>query len=221
MENIQIFDIIVISLVTLLGLKGLVRGFTKEFFALVGTVGGVFVASRVAKDTGDIVNSFLPMQNEQTIVLAGFVVALSIFWVLSYLFGSVLAKIFSMSGLGIFDRLFGFVFGASKIFLLFAIISYAVSQVKMINDNLQPKLKDSIVFPILKDAGGYIIKLDASGLQKKVTDKIDTVVDMTKDKIEEVAKEEVKKQVETLKDTDIQKKAQELKKQLEETTSEK
>ena len=209
MENINLFDIIVVALITILGLKGLFRGFTKEFFALVGIVGGVFVASRLSKDSGEIVNSIIPMQNDNTILLAGFIVSLVIFWIIAYIIGSALAKVFKMSGLGIFDRLLGFVFGAGKIFLLFAIISYAVSQVKMINDNLAPKLETSIVFPILKETGNYIIQLDTSGFQEEVTKKLDVVVDATKESIEEISKEE------------LEKKALELKKQLEEQASEK
>ena len=209
MENINLFDIIVVALITILGLKGLFRGFTKEFFALVGIVGGVFVASRLSKDSGEIVNSIIPMQNDNTILLAGFIVSLVIFWIIAYIIGSGLEKVFKMSGLGALDRILGFVFGAGKIFLLFAIISYAVSQVKMINDNLAPKLETSIVFPILKETGNYIIQLDTSGFQEEVTKKLDVVVDATKESIEEISKEE------------LEKKALELKKQLEEQASEK
>lgn len=209
MENINIFDLIVVALITILGLKGLFRGFTKEFFALVGIVGGVFIASRLAKDSGDIVNSIIPMQNENTILLAGFIASLVIFWIIAYIVGSALAKVFKMSGLGIFDRILGFAFGAGKIFLLFSIISYAVSQVKMINDNLAPKLETSIVFPILQETGSYIIKLDTSGFQETVTEQLDNVVDATKESIEEISKEE------------LSKKASELTQQLEVQNSEK
>jgi len=209
LENINIFDLIVVILVTILGLKGLFRGFTKEFFALVGIVGGVFISSRLSNDTGAIINSIIPMQNENTILLAGFVVTLVIFWILAYLLGSVLEKVFQMSGLGIFDRILGFVFGAGKIFLLFSIISYAVSQVKMINDNLEPKLETSIIFPILKETGSYIIRLDTSGFQEKVVNQLDVVVEATKETIEKISKEE------------LEKRALELKKQLEGQNSEK
>jgi len=209
LENINIFDLIVVILVTILGLKGLFRGFTKEFFALVGIVGGVFISSRLSNDTGAIINSIIPMQNENTILLAGFVVTLVIFWILAYLLGSVLEKVFQMSGLGIFDRILGFVFGAGKIFLLFSIISYAVSQVKMINDNLEPKLETSIIFPILKETGSYIIRLDTSGFQEKVVNQFDGVVEATKETIEKISKEE------------LEKRALELKKQLEGQNSEK
>ena len=203
MENINVFDLIVVALITILGLKGLFRGFSKEFFALVGIVGGVFVASRLSKDAGEIVNSFIPMENENTILLAGFVSALIIFWIIAYIIGSGLEKIFKMSGLGALDRILGFVFGAGKIFLLFSIISYAVSQVKMINDNLAPKLETSIVFPLLKETGSYIIQLDTSGFQEEVTKKLDVVVDSTKDNIEELSTKviedkalEIKEQIE-------------------------
>jgi membrane protein required for colicin V production len=195
LENVNIFDLVVVVLVTLLGLKGLFRGFTKEFFALVGIVGGIFVASRVAVDAGNFINEIIPMQNSNTIMLVGFVFSLVVFWIIAYVVGSIISKVFSMSGLGFFDRILGFVFGAGKIFLLFSIISYAVSQVKMINDNLLPKLKDSITFPLLVQTGGYIIKLDTGAFQKKVSKELDSVVKSTKESIEEISKKEIESQV--------------------------
>lgn len=195
MENINLFDIIVIGLIAILGLKGLFRGLIKELFGIIGIVGGVFIASRLAKNVGDLVNSIIPMENENTILLAGFVASIAVFWIAAYFIGAIIAKIFSISGLGIFDKIFGFAFGAGKIFLLFAIISYAISQVKMINDNLQPKLQDSIMFPILKDSGSYIIKLDTSNIQEKVTKKLDSVVDGAKETMGNIAVEELEKQL--------------------------
>ena len=209
MENISIFDIVILTLVVVLGLKGLIRGLTKELFGLIGIVGGVFVASRLAKSVGDIANSIIPMENENTILLIGFVVTIIVFWILAYVCGVILEKIFSASGLGIFDRIFGFMFGASKVFLLFSIIAYAVSQVKAISDNIEPKLKDSIVFPMLIQTGSYIIKLDTTHFQAQVTKQLDVVVEEAKDTIEEISKEE------------LAKKAEELKQQLMDTTSEK
>lgn len=207
MENIEIFDIVVVTLITLLGLKGLFRGFTKEFFALAGIIGGVFIASRIATDTGNLINGIIPMSNENTIMLAGFVASFALIWIAAYILGNIVAKVFDASGLGVIDRLLGFTFGAGKIFLIFSIIAYAVTQVKTINDNLQPKLKNSIVFPILKDTGGYLIKLDTSGFQQEVSNGLDKAVESTKRTLQEVTQEEIKE------------KASELKKQLEETTS--
>jgi membrane protein required for colicin V production len=207
LENINLFDVIVVSLVVILGLKGLFRGFTKELFGLLGIIGGVFIASRLAKSVGEIANSIVPVDNESTILLIGFIVTLVVFWIIAYILGTILEKVFSLSGLGIFDKMLGFVFGAGKIFLLFSIISYAVTNVKMVNDNLQPKLENSIVFPLLAETGSYIIKLDTSHMQSEVSKKLDIVVESTKNSIEEVSKEE------------LAKRAEELKKQLMETTN--
>lgn len=207
MENINLFDIIVVSFILILGLKGLFRGFIKELFGLIGIVGGVFIASRLAKNVGNIANNIVPIDNESTRLLIGFVATLVIFWIIAYSLGVVLEKIFSASGLGIFDRLLGFVFGAGKIFLLFSIIAYAMTQVKMINDNLRPKLKDSAVFPLLTKTGSYVIKLDRSNMQKKVSKKFNSAVNSAQNLIEKSSKEELKK------------KADEVKKQLKETTN--
>lgn len=207
MENINIFDIVVLSLVLILGLKGLFRGFTKELFGIIGIVGGVFVASRLARNVGEFVDGFIAIDNESTRLLVGFVVTLILFWIIAYVLGMVLEKVFNASGLGIFDRILGFLFGAGKIFLLFSIIAYAVSQVKMLNDNLQPKLKDSIVFPFLIATGSYIIKLDTSNLQQKVVKQFDDAIEATKEIIVETTTEE------------LQKKNEELIKQLQETAN--
>ena len=96
------FDIIIITLITILGLKGLFRGLIKEVFGLVGIIGGVYVASRVTKSVGLLIDKFIPIENETTMLLIGFVVSLATFWALLYLLGIILSKMFSLSGLGIF-----------------------------------------------------------------------------------------------------------------------
>ena len=189
------FDIIVIVLITLLGLKGLFRGFTKEFFGIIGIVGGVFVASRVAGDVGILIHNLIPMENQNSIMLAGFVFSLVIFWIIAYFIGAILSKVFTFSGLNFLDRILGFIFGASKIFLLFAIISFAVSNVKVINENLKPRLKNSVVFPILVNVGSILIKLDTTTLQKKVLKSVDEVVNSTQDGIKTIIKDEILEKV--------------------------
>ena len=45
--DLNYFDMAVGSIVLLLGLKGLLNGFSKELFGLIGIVGGLFVASHI------------------------------------------------------------------------------------------------------------------------------------------------------------------------------
>ena len=196
MENLNMFDIIVIALVVILGLKGFIKGFIKELFGLIGIIGGVYVASRIAKDVGDLVAGIFALENENTILLVGFIVALISFWIIAYIIGSIIEKVFEASGLGIIDRVLGFIFGAGKIFLLFAIIAYATTGVEVINKNLAPKMKDSIVFPILVTTGGYIIKLDTGKFSDDVKKELNDAVESTTETIKEISATEIKKKVE-------------------------
>lgn len=187
MENINLFDIVVISLISLLGLKGLLRGFIKEIFALVGLIGGVFIASRTAYNVGEIVDSVIPMENNNTLLLVGFIVSLIGVWLIAYVLGIILSKIFSLSGLGIFDRILGFVFGAAKVFLLFSIITYAASEIDVLKNKMDEKLRDSFMLPILRDAGNYIIKIDTAKISNDVTNTIDNAIESTKENLKKLS----------------------------------
>ncbi len=193
------FDVIVLTLITLLGLKGLLRGFIKEAFALFGIVGGVFVASRVSSQVGEIVDNIIPFDNNNTMLLVGFIVALIVFWVLAYIVGIALSKVFKLSGLGMFDRALGFVFGAGKVFLLFSIIAFAISSIEAINKKLEVKLSKSIVFPLLKDTGAYIIKLDTTQLENGVTKHVNSAIETTKDALNDISTQVIEDKIKEFK----------------------
>ena len=46
MDAVSWFDLVVVALVLVLGIKGLLNGFIKEIFGIIGLIGGVIVASR-------------------------------------------------------------------------------------------------------------------------------------------------------------------------------
>jgi membrane protein required for colicin V production len=194
----NLFDIIVLTLITILGLKGLIRGFIKEVFGLVGIVGGVFVASRISKPVGELINNLIPIDNESTRLLFGFIVSIVGFWAIAYLIGIAISKISSLSGLGIFDRLFGFIFGAAKVFLIFSIIIYAISQVEAIKNSLDKKTNGSIMYPILQEAGSYIIKLDTTKLQNGMSSHVNGAIEATKETIEEISTEVIQEKIEKI-----------------------
>lgn len=193
MQDISIFDIVVIALTLLLGLKGLFRGFIKEVFGLIGIIGGIFVASRLAITVGEMIAPVLALKNESSIQLMGFIVGLIAFWLLAYVTGLLLSKVFSLSGLGLIDKLFGFIFGAFKVFLIFSIIIYAISQIETIKLKLDESIGNTITYPILVAGGSYIIKLDkqvaSDTIQKSINETIDkgqkSITDMAEKKAEE------------------------------------
>ena len=56
MEFVTLFDVVVVSLVLILGIKGVISGLIKEIFGLVGLIGGIVVASRFAAKAGQIIS---------------------------------------------------------------------------------------------------------------------------------------------------------------------
>jgi len=208
MQNFTVFDIVIVSITVLLGLKGLLRGFIKEIFGLVGIIGGIFIASRLAGDIGQTIAPLLALENQATIKLIGFIIGLVGFWAIVYVAGIILSKIFQASGLGIFDRVLGFFFGSAKIFLIFSVIVYALYQVNSFKDLMDTKVAKSATFPFLVSTGGFIVKLDASDFMKKVEEKItpkeDEVIEEDDDLLKQKSiKEEISDTVKGMKEATI------------------
>ena len=212
MQDFAVFDLIIIAITLILGLKGLFRGLIKEVFGIIGIVGAIFVASRISKEVGDLLAPVLVLENEATIKLIGFVVSLVGVWLVVYSAGVIVSKIFSASGLGVIDRIFGFVFGAAKIFLIFSVISYALYQVQSFKKVIDEKFATSIVMPHLISVGSYIIKLDTntitngfdkavnsvkeSPVLKETTSTIKEEVNSTVNGVQEAVEKEVVQKVE-------------------------
>ena len=198
MQDISIFDIVIVAITFLLGLKGLFRGFIKEVFGLIGIVGGIFVASRASKDIGDLIAPALALDNESSIKLIGFIAGLIGFWIIIYLIGMILSKMSSLSGLGIIDRVFGFIFGAGKVFLIISIIVYALSQVQAFKTKLESNFANTVTYPLLVDVGAYIIKLDISKATTKVEQTVDIAVEASKEAVKDVTKEMIEQKTEKM-----------------------
>jgi len=187
MENFSGFDVIILGLIVFLGLKGLFRGLVKELFAIFGIIGGIFIASRIASSTGGLVDAIFHIESQNTMLLVGFVLSLLFIWSIAYFLGILLSTMFTLSGLGIFDKILGFAFGAGKIFLLFSIIFFALSNVEIMSKKMENLKTKSIMYPLLVSSGGYIIKLNNEDLQTSVSNKLDSVANSTKTTINQVS----------------------------------
>ncbi len=152
------FDILVFGVTLLLGLKGIINGLVKEFFGLLGIVGGVLIASRLAKTANDFINNNIHnLNNDELGQFIGFLCVLIIFWLACLFVGYILSKIISMSGLGFLDRLGGFGFACVKIFLIFAILLFCLSEFKFLKEKLDKFTKDSFIVPVLEKTGAFIM----------------------------------------------------------------
>jgi len=170
MEQLSLFDIISVALILILGIKGIVNGFVKEVFGLVGIIGGIYFASRYAPEAGALIDSHVfKFGNQAALYLFGFIAVLVLFWICSLFLGYLISQALSLSGLGIIDKLTGFLVGSLKIFFVFSIFAVTMNNIEFIKTKLEPYTQKSMMFPIFLEAGKYIVKLDTKQMFENVT----------------------------------------------------
>lgn len=199
------FDLIAAVIILLLGLKGILNGFFKEVFGLVGIIGGIFIASRSGDEVGQYLSDMIfKFENSAAINFTGFLATLAAFWLVMVFIGFIFKKLSSMSGLGPVDRLFGFIFGASKFFLIAAVIAHAVYNIKAVRSTVDSYMKDSILFPILVETGGIIMKIDPVNMSEDINNTINEqtkkVQENVQNTIEEKTKESAQEMMEQTKE---------------------
>ena len=167
--ELNYFDIVASSIILLLGLKGIVNGFFKEVFGLIGIVGGIFVASRLGDEVGLTLSDLIfKFENSAAVSFTGFLATLAVFWFLMIILGFIFKKFSHISGLGPLDRIFGFIFGASKFFLIAAVIAHAAYNIKAIKTTVDSSMQNSSLFPVLVETGSIIMKLDPVNISEDI-----------------------------------------------------
>ncbi len=194
------FDLIASVIILMLGLKGIINGFFKEVFGLVGIIGGIFVASRVGDTVGQTLSDMIfKFENSAAISFAGFLITLAIFWIFMIAIGYIFKKLSLLSGLGIFDRILGFIFGASKFFLIAAVIAHAAYNIKAVKSTLEVPMENSFLFPALVETGAFIMKLDPVEISDEINNGIDKVTDKVTDEVTKSVKTSTQEVVEKMK----------------------
>ena len=168
MDFITWFDIIIIAVVIILGIKGIINGLIKEVFGLIGIIGGVIIASRNANLVGDLISLYIYQLSDSAEFFFGFLLTLLVFWFVCLMLGNLRSNMLKMSGLGFVDRLLGFFVGAAKIFLVLAILAAIVSKISILNQKISPFFEGSKVYPILLSAGQFIMAMDVSKVKESV-----------------------------------------------------
>ncbi len=179
MMDFNYFDVTIASIILILGIKGFMQGFIKEAFGLLGLVAGVYFASRLADPAAAFIDAnFLHLENTSLLKLIGFLAILTIIWLGATIIGAIFSKLTTQSGLGFINRLLGFIVGGGKYFLIFALIITALANVTLVKDNLEKYVKDSVLYPYLKESGAYLINLDPATLGFTTTEMLkETTID--------------------------------------------
>lgn len=180
--DLNYFDIAVGSIVLLLGLKGLLNGFSKELFGLVGIVGGLFVASHIGGAIGSFLNTTVfNFETETAANLVGFVFTLGIFWLLMVALGSGFKRLSTLSGLGPLDRGLGFIVGASKFFFILSVIIYSLFSVSAIRENFGEKMQKSLFFTPMYETGNFILHIETDKMSSILSDTNTSDANITKE----------------------------------------
>lgn len=196
------FDIVLFVIILFLGIKGVINGFFKELFGLVGIVGGIFLASRIGDSVGQVISDHIfKFQSSSAISFSGFLFTIILFWFLMLGVGMSLKKLSIVSGFGIFDKILGFLFSASKFFFITSVIVYAAYNVKATRVTIDSFMKNSILFPAMITTGSYIMKLEPVDVEQAINEKaeeeqnkIDETIESSTLKIVEDAKDKIKKE---------------------------
>ena len=195
------FDLVVAIIILLLGLKGIINGFFKEIFGLIGIIGGIFIASRMGDEVGlYLSNNIFKFDNSSAISFTGFLVTLAFFWLGMILLGAIFKKLSSLSGLGIVDKLLGFIFGSSKFFLIAAVIAHSAYNIKAVKSSIDSALGNSVLFPILVSTGAFIMKMDPVKISDDINNSVDKATQTVTSKVNETVQEEMTKKVNEIKE---------------------
>jgi len=166
-------DIIVLFLVFALGLKGFLHGFIKEVAGLFAIVGGIFLASRFSTGLSEFFAQIFGMHSGASTTVISFLALFAGLWFGITFAASLISKAVDMSGMGIADKILGFIAAGGKIFLILSVIVFAISNISLLQNKLATFTKESFMYSPMRAAGGFVMKLkpedlNASALSKKV-----------------------------------------------------
>ncbi|MDE5591680.1 MAG: CvpA family protein [Helicobacter sp.] len=148
------FDLVVLILMLLFGIRGIFNGFAKELSSFVGIIGGIFFASLYSLEIGGLISeNIFKLESPSAIALTGFSSLLIGIWVISLLIGVWVQKLLDLLPIGFFKHILGFIFGFLKFFVILSIILYALSSVHFASQFLEKYTMNSYLYsPMMKIA---------------------------------------------------------------------
>ncbi|MDR0407679.1 MAG: CvpA family protein [Campylobacteraceae bacterium] len=183
------FDIVIIAIILILGIKGFVGGFIKELSEFIGIIGGIFLASRFSHEAGMFINDKIySIENEVAIRVIGFMALLFIVFIISVLIGTIISKIVKFGGYTNLNRILGFIFSTLTVFFVFSILSFATSSIEFTKVFITNTLGigDSFMYKKLSAIGEQIVDIHPSKLldADNITDNIEPLIEKSNEIIE-------------------------------------
>ena len=157
----HIVDIILVSLVLFLAIKGLMNGFSKELFSFLTIVGGVALAARFNTTVVELINEqkIAPHINDAYAKIIGFVVIVITVWLLLGVISSIITKLTSGTS-GFISRFFGYLLSLARYTFIFSLIVFGVSQSDFFKDEAEKLQKETKLFVPMTNIGAKLLNID-------------------------------------------------------------
>ncbi len=153
-----LLDGAVVCFIVFFAARGVARGLTGEFFSLLGTLGGIFLAWRYQSTGTDLLVSYFPSVSVSVLQLL-VVAALFLFSVIAASCACrIVRAILRFSALTLLDRILGMAVGASKALVVLAGILILVFSVSPTFFATTDWAKSSIAVRVGLDAWPYLEK---------------------------------------------------------------
>ena len=163
--GVNIFDIVVVALILLLSIKGLLNGFMKELFSAIGLIGGLYAATYFNSDAAQYfytnVTDALSMPLLKVIAT---VVIFFLVWYVASLIGRGLSLIGDSEYISTTSRLAGMLVKMVTLFLIFSLITFALSTKPQVSERFKDTLNKSKLYPLLRDTGAAILNVSLSSI---------------------------------------------------------
>jgi len=159
----HIVDIVLVSLVLFLAIKGLVNGFSKELFNFITIVGGVALAARFNTKVVDLINAqhIVPTISESYAKIIGFVIIIVTVWIVIGLISSIITRLGSEET-SIISRIFGYLLSAARYLFIFSLIVFGVNQSDFFkNEAAKLKTETKLFIPMTK-IGATLLNMDSN-----------------------------------------------------------
>jgi len=158
-------DIIILTLVTLLVINGVRKGFIISLASLIALALGIYIAVNFSNYLdGVLIENLKPSRNWLPII--SFTITFLIVVILVMLLAKALEKLVDLVGMGILNHIFGGIFGLIKGILLVSVLAFIISGFDPKEKLIKPKDKKesmsyvyvSKVFPFMMKVFGGEIK---------------------------------------------------------------
>ena len=165
----HIVDIVIVSLILFLAIKGLVNGFSKELFNFITIVGGVALAARFNTTVVDLINAqnIVPTISENYSKIIGFVVIIVAIWIVIGLISSIITKLASEDP-SIISRILGYILSAARYLFIFSLIVFGINQSDFFKNEAAKLKAETKLFIPMTTIGATLLNMDTNTSIKDV-----------------------------------------------------